>query len=388
MSDPLEARALAANVIGRVLRSGAYSNVLAQKSTAHLSPRDRARVKGLVFGVLRRLEIIDGAIETGAERRPDSLEAAILDRLRVSAFEVLYGDLPVAVAVSAGVDLIRADRPRAAGLANALLRRLSTMERPSSAGLVLPSWLVLSLEREWGAEQAENFALASAIEPERIVRVRNVDSEGFAGINGAVAAEPGPIPDGSVVQDAASIGVGNVVEAGPGMRVLDIAAAPGGKTLHLIDQVGPEGVVIAVDRHRRRVRDGARRVPEGSWVVADGTFPPFAAGTFDRVLLDAPCSGLGTLRRRPEIRLRVSESDVKVLAILQHRLLEKAFDLLAPGGRLVYSVCTVTPEETVDVVDPFDLQPAELPGMVWGKGRLLAPHLTSTDGMFVAVHQA
>jgi 16S rRNA (cytosine967-C5)-methyltransferase len=123
-------------------------------------------------------------------------------------------------------------------------------------------------------------------------------------------------------------------------------------------------------------------------VVADGTFPPFAAGTFDRVLLDAPCSGLGTLRRRPEIRLRVSESDVKVLAILQHRLLEKAFDLLAPGGRLVYSVCTVTPEETVDVVDPFDLQPAELPGMVWGKGRLLAPHLTSTDGMFVAVHQA
>jgi 16S rRNA (cytosine967-C5)-methyltransferase len=388
LSDPLEARALAANVIGRVLRSGAYSNVLAQKSTAHLSPRDRARVKGLVFGVLRRLEIIDGAIETGAERRPDSLEAAILDRLRVSAFEVLYGDLPVAVAVSAGVDLIRADRPRAAGLANALLRRLSTMERPSSAGLVLPSWLVLSLEREWGAEQAENFALASAIEPERIVRVRNVDSEGFAGINGAVAAEPGPIPDGSVVQDAASIGVGNVVEAGPGMRVLDIAAAPGGKTLHLIDQVGPEGVVIAVDRHRRRVRDGARRVPEGSWVVADGTFPPFAAGTFDRVLLDAPCSGLGTLRRRPEIRLRVSESDVKVLAILQHRLLEKAFDLLAPGGRLVYSVCTVTPEETVDVVDPFDLQPAELPGMVWGKGRLLAPHLTSTDGMFVAVHQA
>lgn len=379
---------MAANVIGRVLRSGAYSNVLAQKSTAHLSPRDRARVKGLVFGVLRRLEIIDGAIETGAERRPDSLEAAILDRLRVSAFEVLYGDLPVAVAVSAGVDLIRADRPRAAGLANALLRRLSTMERPSSAGLVLPSWLVLSLEREWGAEQAENFALASAIEPERIVRVRNVDSEGFAGINGAVAAEPGPIPDGSVVQDAASIGVGNVVEAGPGMRVLDIAAAPGGKTLHLIDQVGPEGVVIAVDRHRRRVRDGARRVPEGSWVVADGTFPPFAAGTFDRVLLDAPCSGLGTLRRRPEIRLRVSESDVKVLAILQHRLLEKAFDLLAPGGRLVYSVCTVTPEETVDVVDPFDLQPAELPGMVWGKGRLLAPHLTSTDGMFVAVHQA
>ncbi len=388
MSDPLEARALAADVVGRVLRSGAYSNVLAQKSTAHLSPRDRARVKGLVFGVLRRLETIDGAIETGAARKLDSLEVAILDRLRVSAFEILYGDLPAAVAVSAGVDLIRADSPRAAGLANAILRRLSTMERPSITGLVLPTWLVMSLEREWGAEQTEDFARASAVEPERIIRVPDGGAEGFAGISGAVAAEPGPIPAGAVVQDAASIAVGNVVEAGPGMRVLDIAAAPGGKTLHLIDQAGKDGVVIAVDRHRRRVRDGARRVPGGRWVVGDGRLPPFPAGSFDRVLLDAPCSGLGTLRRRPEIRFRVVESDVKELAGLQRRLLEKAFDLLAPGGRLVYSVCTVTPEETVEVVGPFDLQPADLPGMVWGKGRLLAPHLTSTDGMFVAVHQA
>jgi 16S rRNA (cytosine967-C5)-methyltransferase len=191
-----------------------------------------------------------------------------------------------------------------------------------------------------------------------------------------------------VVQDAASIAAGNAVEAAPGMRVLDMAAAPGGKTLHLIDQVGPGGVVVALDRHRRRVRDGARRVPAARWVVADGTAPPFPGQSFQRILLDAPCSGLGTLRRRPEIRFRVAEAEVSSLAELQRRMLEAAFSLLAPGGRLVYSVCTVTPEETVDVVRDFDLRPADLPGVVWGNGRLLAPHLTSTDGMFVAVHQA
>jgi len=387
VSDPLEARAISAEVVGRVLRSGAYSNVLAQKATANLAPRDRARVKGLVFGVLRRLETIDKAIQTGAQRRLDSLESSILDRLRVSGFEILYGDLPAAVAVSAGVDLVRAGNPRAAGLANAILRRVSSLDRPSSTGLILPTWLVMGLEKEWGTEQTEDFARASAVEPERIVRVRDGGADGFAGISGAVAAEPGPIPDGSVVQDAASIGVGNVVEAGAGMRVLDIAAAPGGKTLHLIDQAGTDGVVIAMDRHRRRVSDAARRVPDARWVVADGTMPPFPGGSFDRVLLDAPCSGLGTLRRRPEIRLRVTESDVKELADVQRRMLEKALELLAPGGRLVYSVCTVTPEETVGVAGAFDLQPADLPGMAWGNGRLLAPHLTSTDGMFVAVHQ-
>jgi 16S rRNA (cytosine967-C5)-methyltransferase len=172
------------------------------------------------------------------------------------------------------------------------------------------------------------------------------------------------------------------------MRVLDMAAAPGGKTLHLIDQVEPDGVVVALDRHRRRVMDGARRVPAARWVVADGTAPPFPGQSFSRILLDAPCSGLGTLRRRPEIRFRVAEAEVSSLAELQRRMLEAAFALLAPGGRLVYSVCTVTPEETVDVARDFDLRPADLPGVVWGNGRLLAPHLTSTDGMFVAVHQA
>jgi 16S rRNA (cytosine967-C5)-methyltransferase len=171
------------------------------------------------------------------------------------------------------------------------------------------------------------------------------------------------------------------------MRVLDVAAAPGGKTLHLLDQTGGRGVV-ALDRHTRRVEDGARRVPQAHWVVGDGTKPPFRGRSFDRVLLDAPCSGLGTLRRRPEVRLRVDADQVQALSALQREMLEAAMGLVVPGGRLVYSVCTVTPEETVEVTRDFDLQPPDVPGVVWGNGRLLAPHLTSTDGMFIAVHQA
>jgi len=388
LSGPLEARAIAAAVVGRVLRSGAYSNVLVQKASGHLSPQDRARAKALVFGVLRRLEAIDEAIEAGAQRRVDALDAEVVDRLRVSTFEILYSELATPISVSAGVDLVRDGAPRATGLANATLRRISHMDRPVADGLVLPDWLIDRLTSEWGMEQTHSFARASADEPERIVRIRSGGTAGYAGIEGALAAEPGPLPEGAVVQDAASIAAGNVVEAAPGMKVLDMAAAPGGKTLHLIDQVGAGGVVVALDRHQRRVMDGARRVPGARWVVADGTAPPFPKGSFERILLDAPCSGLGTLRRRPEIRFRVNQADVVALATIQHRMLEVAFDLLAPGGRLVYSVCTVTPEETVEVSKDFDLEPAHLPGLIWGNGRLLAPHVTSTDGMFVAVHQA
>lgn len=387
MSDPVEARAIAAGVIGRVLRSGAYSNVLAHTASASLSPQERGRVKSLVFGVLRRLETIDEAIETGTGRRPDALDDGVLDRLRVSAFEILYGGLPTPIAVSAGVDLIRAENPRVAGLANATLRSVSTQDLDLESEMVLPRWLMVRLESEWGEEPAHQFARSSALEPERIVRLRAGGPTGFAGIGGAVVAEPGPLPPESVVQDAASIAVGNVVGATPGMRVLDVAAAPGGKTLHLLDQTGGRGVV-ALDRHTRRVRDGARRVPQAHWVVGDGAKPPCRGRSFDRVLLDAPCSGLGTLRRRPEVRLRVDAEQVQALAALQRQMLEAAMGLVAPGGLLVYSVCTVTPEETVEVTRDFDLQPPDVPGVVWGNGRLLAPHLTSTDGMFIAVHQA
>jgi 16S rRNA (cytosine967-C5)-methyltransferase len=381
------ARELAARVIGRVLRSGAYSNVLVSTETAGEIPQVTSKVKALVFGVLRRLEILDEAIVEASKRSLDRFEPDLLDRLRVSVFEVMFGDLPTPIAVSSSVDSIRSTNPRAAGLANAILRRVAESGGGADPGIVLPSWLLERLDQAWGSSQRERFQVASGQDPGRVVRLRRPGShEGLwpYGVVGAVDARPGPLPEDVVVQDGASIEVGNVVGAEPGMIVLDIAAAPGGKTLHLIDQMGGAGTVVAMDRHRRRTRNAAKRVPEAKWLVGDGSSPPFGA-KFDRVLLDAPCSGLGTLRRRPEIGLRIQEESLAQLARLQRRLLETAVDLVAPGGRLVYSVCTVTPEETVEVVEPFPMRPADGVGEVRGKGRLLAPHLTGTDGMFISV---
>jgi 16S rRNA (cytosine967-C5)-methyltransferase len=379
---------MAAEIVGRVLREGAFSNVLLDSHASSFPPRDLARVKALTYGVLRHTERIDHAIEVGARRGIAKVDPGVLDGLRVSAFELLYSDLARPIVVSAGVDLIRETRPKAAGFANAVLRRIAEQEREEDQGLDLPSWLTNSLESAWGADAAREFALASATEPERVVRAQaGADGVGeeIAGIPGAFAVGPGPIPEGTTVQDAASIAVGNAVAAEPGMRVIDLAAAPGGKTAHLLDQVGEGGRVVAADSHRRRVFDARSRVPSAKWVVADARALPFKRATFDRVLLDAPCSGLGTLRRRPEIRLRVTESEVLRLAAGQREMLERATQLLAPGGRLVYSVCTVTPEETIEIVAGHGFEPPPIPGDVWGDGRLLAPHITGTDGMFVAL---
>lgn len=388
MSDPTELRRIAAEVIGRVLRGGAYSNILADRATSGFSPSDRSRVKALAFGVLRRVEGLDEALAAASDRPTQSLDPLVLDCLRVSAFEILYGESPPPVLVSAGVDLVRSVSARAAGLANAVLRRVAGQERPKPGGLALPDWLIERLDTEWGVEQSRAFAAASAEEPGRVGRRRNGSAQGYAGIAGAVVLDPGPVPPDVVVQDAASIAVGNAVGAEPGMTVLDMAAAPGGKTLHLLDQVGEGGLVVAMDNHGRRTADGARRVPGAKWLVGDGGAPPLRRASFDRVLLDAPCTGLGTLRRRPEVRLRVDLPDVTRLAPLQRQMLEAALELVDPAGRVVYSVCTVTPEETIQVVADLGFTPAGPPGVIWGQGRLLAPHLTGTDGMFIAVHQS
>jgi 16S rRNA (cytosine967-C5)-methyltransferase len=339
-----------------------------------------------VFGTLRHLEPIDERISAASKR--EDIDPEVMDRLRIAGFELLCGELPDPIAVSAGVDLVRAARPKAAGFANAVLRRMASTGGQVEQALRLPYWLVASLTQVWGQEDTIAFALASAREPERVGRSRTDSSPGFAGVPGAVELPPGPIPEHVVVQDAASIAVVDALDARPGMTVVDLAAAPGGKTLHLLDQVGDDGVVVAVDRHQRRVETASRRIPAAHWVIGDAMRPPLRAGSFDRVLLDAPCSGLGTLRRRPEIRLRVTESEVARLARAQRTMLEHALELVAPGGRLVYSVCTVTPEETVGVVAGLGMHPPEGPGRPWGDGLLMAPHLTSTDGMFIAVHDS
>jgi 16S rRNA (cytosine967-C5)-methyltransferase len=189
--------------------------------------------------------------------------------------------------------------------------------------------------------------------------------------------------------------VAEAVGAGPGQRVLDVCAAPGGKATYL---AGQGAQVVAADARPSRVglvSHNAQALELGPdhlvVVAADGTAPPFRTGSFDKVLLDAPCSGLGALRRRPDARWRIQPDDVDHLADLQRRLLTAAFDLVRPGGEIIYSVCTVTAAETV-AVDEWaasarpDVEALEPPGEPWvpqGRGALLLPQAAGTDGMYL-----
>lgn len=388
-------RSVAAGVVGRVVREGAWTQQALAPVTGRLSDIDRRQAEALTFGTIRRLQRIDRGITTAASRDLDEIDPDVLDALRVATFEIWFGRAPTAVAVDTGVEVVRSISGRAVGFANALLRRLANGEPALGAGLEgrslelgLPAWLVEDLDGAWGEEETAAFAVASLADAPVSVRHRPgtsiPDGDPVAGVPDAYviqAADLGVHP----LQDPSSVAVGHAVQARPGDVVADLAAAPGGKTMHLIDQTGGSQVT-ALDRSPRRVVRARGRAPEASWIIGDAVFPPFRSATFDRVLLDAPCSGFGTLRRRPEIRHRVSRARVEELADLQKRMLTAALGLVKPGGRVVYSVCTVVPAETIDVVSGLGaLRPVGLPGRAWGDGLLLAPHLTGTDGMFIAV---
>jgi 16S rRNA (cytosine967-C5)-methyltransferase len=400
----MNTRAIATQIVIRVRDEGAYSNVLLPHATADLSGPDRAFVYNLVTGTLRRLRLVDAIIEQASSRHPDELDPEVRSVLEVAIAELLTDTEGATYAtVNESVEAVKQlGSPRAASFVNGVLRRLvrddiAQADQDFAHSLSVPDWLLTAAEADHGVEEAA--ALLAGLRqasPKIAVRVRpgaEVPSGGVAveGIAGAFHLPRIPQPDdGLVINDAASTAVGLAVDARSGQRVLDMAAAPGGKTLHLWDQVGPEGMVVAIDSHSRRLRSARDRLDRlgvyPAWVEADGVRTPFATDSFDRVLLDAPCTGVGTLRRRPEIAMRLKSNAARKMAAQQQAMLEEAWRVTKPGGRVIYSVCTVFAVETVDIVAAYPARPpANLPGREWGSGLLLAPHLTGTDGMFIAV---
>ena len=383
----MTARATAARALDRVLDGGAYANVLLRTATAGLPEQDAAATRSHTYGTLRWIGEAREALAAASARPVERIQAPVRALLLAGAHEVLRGTTPAPIVVSAWVDAAKElGLDRAAGFVNGVLRSVAAAGAPEldlarAAGF--PTWFDDLLGPDTGA------FLAASNEPARVGHrvppgVEAPPGDRVSGIGAAVLVDQ-PVP-GLPVQDPASVAVVEALGVEAGMRVLDLAAAPGGKTAHLLDLVGSGGSVVAGELHGRRVRTGAKRVPGAAWVRADGRRPPFRPGSFDRVLLDAPCSGLGTLRRRPELRLRVTPEDVDRLARIQVDLVEAALDLLAPGGRLVYAVCTVTPQETVEVTAGRSFRPPDgLPGADAGNGHQLAPHLAETDGMFIAV---
>ena len=363
----LEARSLALEVLGRIGEGARANAALADAlGGATLEPRDRAFATELVYGTTRMARACDFLIEPFILRRLDPQTRAAL---RLGAYQLHFLRTPAHAAVSATVQI--APR-RSRGLVNAVLRRVADTPPswPDTAThLSYPDWIVERLVDDLG----ETDGLAA-----------------LAAMN--VAPTPTERPDG-YAQDRASQWVAAAAEASAGERVADLCAAPGGKATAmasrgasiLASDIDPERVALVATAVQRT---DAHSV---AVVVADGRRPPWPPGSMDRVLVDAPCSGLGVLHRRPDARWRRLPADVARLTKLQQQLLDAAVGLLRPGGTLVYSVCTLTAEETLGV-DAWlasahpDLAPIEPPGSPWrphGRGALLLPQVAGTDGMFL-----
>jgi 16S rRNA (cytosine967-C5)-methyltransferase len=361
-----------------------------------LDARDRAFATDLVYGTLRWRGRIDHLLRARALRGIAKLPPAARAALRVGAYQILFSrSVPPRAAVDETVRMVRAlGYEKLTGLANALLRRLAREReellypdpRTDPTGYAAafhahPAWIVERVFAELGEGEALDLLEADNGLPPLALRVcaGRATREAFISrlAEAGYAAKPGlfaPLavvldaraPVGSlpgfaegafVVQDEASQLAGLLVDAGPGERVLDLCAAPGGKTAQLAEQVGPAGEVVALDLHPSRLglvkklcaRLGLSNIRV---VIGDARRPPepVAAGGFDRVLLDAPCTGLGVLRRNPDLRWRVKPSAPARLADLQREMLASALLLVRPGGVVVYSVCTFTREETSDVL--------------------------------------
>ena len=358
------ARQVALSVLRRIDDDGAYANLVLGPALQHsqLGELDRKFATELVYGTTRMRRACDSLVDRFLASPPDAATRSVL---RLGAYQLAYAGVPPHAAVGETVGLAP---KRTRGLVNAVLRkvsRLSVDEQvwPSDgARLSYPDWIVDTFRSEVGDEWES--ALARMNEAPTVTQ----RADGYT-------------------QDASSQWVAAAVEARAGERIFDMCAAPGGKATAL----ATDGALVVAGDHRhgraRLVRDNAAAldlpVPV---VVADGAAPPFPPARFDAVLLDAPCSGLGALRRRADARWRITPSDVADLALLQRRLLASAADLVCPGGRLVYSVCTITAAESIDhpVPSGFEIEDREPPAGRWrpfGHGWRVLPHDADTDGM-------
>ena len=369
----VEARRLAFDLLLRVERDGAYSDALLHsRRLAGIGAHAMAFVTKTVLGCLRRQGELDHLIAAKTRRSVGAMDPEVLIALRLGAYQMRHMDgVPDHAAVSQSVELVRqARKGSAAGLVNAVLRHLPP-DPPSaeSARLCHPDWLLRRWEREFGAGTCEALLQANLQQPETYFRLRPpVDAaEVLSRLESAgLSAEPtdlarayrlakGSVPtarraagDALVFQDINSQRVAELLADSPGSPVLDVCAAPGGKSRQLAEGAA---VVVAGDRRVKRLHAMRRLGSHGIQPLAlDAERPLPFRRQFDRILVDAPCSGTGTLARNPEIKWRLQPDDLDSLSARQGRILDNAMDALAPGGQLVYATCSLEPEENQHVV--------------------------------------
>ncbi len=418
------ARSIAVETVRRVTDEDAYSTRVlpALLERSRLDARDRALATELALGTLRHIPGLDRAIGLRASRPVGRMSPGARAALRLGAYQLLFMRIPRHAAVSESVDLAT---PRERGFVNAILRRIAEDPPEPPTGATdedifrrtgMSPWAVRELRLLLGDDEAEVAAEAFGERGMLCLRVNTCRTSVDAFVRGLKASGHTPHParlhpdcvllDGGdparlrgftqgwfAVQDQASAFVVGALDPQAGDRVLDVCAAPGGKTAHVACIVGDDGIVVAADVRPERaslIRSTAERLGVSVRVlVQDGTRPAIG-GSFDRVLVDAPCSGMGSARRRPELLWRPRRADLSSLARLQVAIASAAADRLRPGGRLVYSVCTFPRAETDAVCDALirhrtDLEPVQIDGPDGPSARVrLWPHRHGSDGMFVA----
>ena len=368
----------------------AFDQALAShKGFQRLSPRDRAFARLLVATVLRRLGEIDARIDAHLDRPLPKSAARVRLALRLGTAQLVFLETPPHAAVDTSVQLMSGPLRGFRGLVNAVLRKTadSAANTAVDAAVNTPDWLWQSWVEAYGAESAEAIAAAHLAEPPLDISVAR-DAEDWRGrleaellpngslrrpIGGDPAKLPGFAEGAWWVQDAAAALPARLLGAVEGQHVIDLCAAPGGKTAQL---AAAGARVTAVDRSENRLKRLAENLSR-LWLSADVVAADAAAWRPDEpaeaVLLDAPCTATGTIRRHPDIPYLKTARDVERLSQVQTRLLRAAVDMVKPGGRLVYAVCSLQPAEgpapiaalieSGAPVDPEPVQPAELPDL-------------------------
>lgn len=336
------------------VEGGAYASDILRRLGSGLNSRDAGLASQIVFGCLRYQEQLDCLISGYAGREAKTLDSSVKIALRMAVFQLRYlNRIPPHAAVNDAVELVKIRKRAAAGLTNAVLRKANRddvvwPDMPTATSC--PEWLLARWTEHFGEETAPNIAKAALQEPASYIRVPlgtappagvELEETSVAGCFRVVTGSP----IGMRLQDISSQAIIPLLDLRPGMSYLDVCAAPGNKTMQALET--PLGLAVACDVSMKRLREMA---PVCARVVLDATEPlPFDC-KFDRIFIDAPCSGTGTLAHNPEIKWRITADDIVRLGEKQFRIAAQAVKALMPDGKLLYATCSLEREENEDVV--------------------------------------
>ncbi|MBR5219160.1 MAG: 16S rRNA (cytosine(967)-C(5))-methyltransferase RsmB [Clostridia bacterium] len=415
----ISARECALRALINIAKNGAYSDkaVDAALSGTSFDARDRALVTNIVYGTVSNRLLLDYRIQNASKIKIKKMDTAVREILRSAVYQIfLLEKIPDSAAVNEAVKLAKKYASRSVGFINAVLRGViaageilpdkNDVTAYLSIKYSYPEWMVRKWLDELGAEQCEQLLNAGNQNPPVTVRVNSLktDSDNLCNImdftktevDGAlVSTQKGSLADCDEfknglysIQDTASQLAVLTLSPEAGDRVLDVCAAPGGKTTHMAELMQNEGEIIAWDIYEHKtdiIKKAADRL--GITIIkpelhnAKDLVPEYKE-SFDKVLVDAPCSGLGIIRKKPDIKWQRTEESIQSLAGEQKEILETACTYVKKGGQLLYSTCTITPEENMDRVNEFISTHKDFELL---SAKTLYPHKDGTDGFFISL---